>query len=140
MPQDKLDELAELLQKPKVEVKGIGVLNNVELHFQSEPARHKLLHIVGDLALVGRPVKGHMLAGRPGHKGNVDFTKIIKQEIKKEEKKAPKYDPNVAPLYDAVEVQKLLPHRYPMLLVDKILELNDSHVIGLKNVTLNEDF
>ena len=86
MSQDKLDELAELINKPKVEVKGIGVLNNLELHFQNEPARHKLLDIVGDLALVGRPIKGHILAARPGHKGNVDFAKIIKQEIIKQAK------------------------------------------------------
>lgn len=140
MPQDKLDELAELLQKPKVEVKGIGVLNNVELHFQNEPARHKLLDIVGDLALVGKPIKGHILAGRPGHKGNVDFAKIIKKAIKDEAKKPPKYDPNIPPIHDIIAIQKLLPHRYPMLLIDKIIELNETHVVGIKNVSLNEGF
>lgn len=140
MPQDKLDELAELLNKPKVEVKGIGVLNNLELHFQDEPARHKLLDIVGDLALVGRPIKGHILAGRPGHKGNVDFAKIIKKEIKKRESAAPKYDPNKEPIHDVVAIEKILPHRYPMLLVDKIIELSDTHVVGVKNVSMNEGF
>jgi UDP-3-O-[3-hydroxymyristoyl] N-acetylglucosamine deacetylase/3-hydroxyacyl-[acyl-carrier-protein] dehydratase len=140
LPQEKLDELAELLNKPKVEVKGVGVLNNVELHFQNEPARHKLLDIVGDLALVGRPIKGHILAGRPGHKGNVDFAKIIKAEIKKKEKASPKYDPNKASIYDIEGIKKFLPHRYPMLLVDKIIELSESHVVGIKNVTLNEHF
>lgn len=140
MPQDKLDELAELLQKPKVEVKGIGVLNNIELHFQNEPARHKLLDIVGDLALVGRPIKGHILAGRPGHKGNVDFAKIICKAIEEKAKKAPLYNPDENPLYDTVEIQKLLPHRYPMLLVDKIIELTDKHVVGVKSVTSNESF
>lgn len=140
MPQDKLDELAELLNKPKVEVKGIGVLNNVDLHFQNEPARHKLLDIVGDLALVGRPIKGHILAARPGHKGNVDFAKIIKKEIKRREQRAPKYDPNAEPIYDINGIEKILPHRYPMLLVDKIIELSDKHVVGVKSVSMNEQF
>lgn len=140
MPQEKLDELAEFLGKPKIEVKGIGVLNNLELHFQNEPARHKLLDIVGDLALVGRPIKGHILAARPGHKSNVDFAKLIKAEIKRQEKAAPTYDPSKEPLYDVNAIEKILPHRYPMLLVDKIIELSDTHVVGVKSVTMNEQF
>ena len=140
MPQEKLDDLAELLNKPKVEVKGIGVLNNVDLHFQNEPARHKLLDIVGDLALVGKPIKGHILAARPGHKGNVDFAKLIKSEIKKRNKQIPSFDLNAAPIYDINGIEKILPHRYPMLLVDKIIELSDTHVVGVKNVTMNEQF
>lgn len=140
MPQEKLDELAELLNKPKVEVQGIGVLNNVELHFQNEPARHKLLDIVGDLALVGKPIKGHILAARPGHKGNVDFARLIKQEIKKRVNQAPRYDVNQPPVYDITAIERILPHRYPMLLVDKIIELSNTHVVGVKNVTMNESF
>lgn len=140
MPQEKLDELAVLLNKPKVEVKGIGVLNNLELHFQNEPARHKLLDIVGDLALVGKPIKGHILAARPGHKGNVDFAKIIKAEIKKRKTQAPTFNLNAEPIYDIKGIEKILPHRYPMLLVDKIIELSDTHVVGVKNVTMNENF
>ena len=140
LPQEKLDELAELLNKPKVEVKGVGVLNNVDLHFQNEPARHKLLDIVGDLALVGRPIKGHILAARPGHKGNVDFAKIIKAEIKKREKGAPKFDLTKEPIHDINDIEKILPHRYPFLLVDKIIELSETHVVGVKNVTMNEQF
>ena len=140
MPQEKLDELAEFLNKPKVEVKGIGVLNNLELHFQNEPARHKLLDIVGDLALVGKPIKGHILAARPGHKGNVDFARIIKQEIKKRQKQIPKFNLSAKPVYDIEGIEKILPHRYPMLLVDKIIELSDHHVVGIKNVTMNEHF
>lgn len=140
MPQEKLDELAELLGKPKIEVKGIGVLNNLELHFQNEPARHKLLDIVGDLALVGRPIKGHILAARPGHKSNVDFAKLIKSEIKRQEKAAPVYDPSKTPLYDINAIEKILPHRYPMLLIDKIIELSENHVVGVKSVTMNEQF
>lgn len=140
MPQEKLDALAELLNKPKIEVKGIGVLNNVDLHFQNEPARHKLLDIVGDLALVGRPIKGHILAARPGHKSNVDFAKLIKSEIAKQQKAAPQYDPEKQPIYSIEEIEKILPHRYPMLLVDKIIELTEDHVVGVKNVTMNEQF
>ncbi len=139
-PQEKLDELAELLGKPKVEIKGTGVLNTTDLHFQNEPARHKLLDIVGDLALVGKPIKGHILAARPGHKGNVDFAKLIKGEIKKRQRQAPKFNVNAEPIYDITGIEKILPHRYPMLLVDKIIELSDTHVVGVKNVTMNEHF
>lgn len=139
-PQEKLDELAELLGKPKIEITDTGVLNNLKLHFQDEPARHKLLDIVGDLALVGRPIKGHILAARPGHKGNVDFAKIIKAEIKKREKATPKFDLTSKPIHDINSIEKMLPHRYPMLLVDKIIELSETHVVGVKNVTMNEQF
>ena len=140
MPQDKLDELADLLGKPKMEIHSTGVLNNLELHFQNEPARHKLLDIVGDLALVGKPIKGHILAARPGHKGNVDFAKIIKSEIKKRKKKAPNFNLHSKPVYDIQGIEKILPHRYPMLLVDKIIELSQTHVVGVKNVSMNEQF
>ena len=139
-PQEKLDEIAELLGKPKISVTDTGVLNNLKLHFQDEPARHKLLDIVGDLALVGRPIKGHILAARPGHKGNVDFARIIKAEIKKRERACPKFDLTAEPVYDINSIEKILPHRYPMLLVDKIIELSDTHVVGVKNVTMNEQF
>jgi len=140
LPQEKIDEIADLLGKPKMEIKEAGVLNNLELHFQNEPARHKLLDMVGDLALVGRPIKGHILAARPGHKGNTDFAKLIKKRIKEETKKPPFYDQNQPPVFNIEEIQKMLPHRYPFLLVDKIIELSDSHVVGVKNVTMNEDY
>lgn len=139
-PQEKLDELADLLGKPKIAITDTGVLNNLKLHFQDEPARHKLLDIVGDLALVGRPIKGHILAARPGHKGNVDFARLIKSEIKKREKAVPKFDLTAEPIHDINSIEKILPHRYPMLLVDKIIELSDTHVVGVKNVTMNEQF
>jgi len=140
LPQEKIDEIADLLGKPKMEIKEAGVLNNLELHFQNEPARHKLLDMVGDLALVGRPIKGHILAARPGHKGNTDFAKLIKKRIKEEIKKPPFYDQNKPPVFNIEEIQKMLPHRYPFLLVDKIIELSDTHVVGVKNVTMNEDY
>ncbi len=138
MPQEKIDEIADLLGKPHMKVEEAGVLNNIKLHFQNEPARHKLLDIVGDLALVGRPIKGHILAARPGHKGNVDFAKLIKKEIKKQEKQGPNIDLTKEPVYDINDIEKLLPHRYPFLLVDKIMEISESHIVGVKNITQNE--
>jgi UDP-3-O-[3-hydroxymyristoyl] N-acetylglucosamine deacetylase/3-hydroxyacyl-[acyl-carrier-protein] dehydratase len=140
LPQEKLDEIADILGKPHMKIEKEGILNNLTLHFQNEPARHKLLDIVGDLALVGQPIKAHILAARPGHKGNVDFAKIIKEAIKKEKNTGPVYDPNKQALYDINDIQKRLPHRYPFLLVDKILEINETSITGLKNVTLNEHF
>ncbi|MCB0402327.1 MAG: bifunctional UDP-3-O-[3-hydroxymyristoyl] N-acetylglucosamine deacetylase/3-hydroxyacyl-ACP dehydratase [Flavobacteriales bacterium] len=138
LPQEKLDEIADLLGKPHMKVEQTGVLNNTTLHFQNEPARHKLLDIVGDLALVGKPIKGHILAARPGHKGNVDFAKLIKKAIKDKEKQGPNIDLTKEPLYDINDIHRLLPHRYPFLLVDKIMELSETHIVGVKNVTLNE--
>ncbi len=139
--QEKLDELADLLDKPHVQIKETGVLNTTNLHFDNEPARHKLLDIVGDLALVGKPIKAHILAARPGHKGNTEFAKLIKTKIKENRRnKTPKFDLNQAPLYDINGIQKLIPHRYPMILVDKILELTENSVVGVKSVTMNEWF
>ena len=140
--QQKLDELAELFNKPHVEVKEKGILNNVQLHFQNEPARHKLLDIVGDMALIGMPIKAHILAARPGHAANVEFARKIKALIKSEKSKttAPTFNLNAAPVFDINQIAKYLPHRYPFLLIDKIIELTESKVTGLKNVTLNEWF
>lgn len=142
LPKDKLDHLRKVFNKEHVEVKGKGVLNNTALHFYNEPARHKLLDIIGDLALVGKPLKIHVLAARPGHNGNVAFAKLIKAAIKKQrqEKDYPKVDLNKPPLLNINDIMKILPHRQPMLLVDKIMELSLEHVIGVKNVTLNEEF
>lgn len=141
--QEKLDELALMLNKPAVKIVGKGYLNNVQLHYQNEPARHKLLDIVGDLALAGKPIKGHILAARPGHSSNVEFAKIIKQKIqeaKKKKNELPQFDLNAEPLMNVTEIMKLLPHRPPFLLIDKILELTETRVVGLKNVTMNESF
>lgn len=142
LPKEKLDHLRKVFNKPDVEVKGMGVLNNTKLHFYNEPARHKLLDIVGDLALVGKPMKIHVLAARPGHAGNVDFAKKLKGLAKKQkaEKDYPKIDPNGPALLNITDIMKILPHRQPMLLIDKIMELSLEHVIGVKNVTLNEEF
>jgi UDP-3-O-[3-hydroxymyristoyl] N-acetylglucosamine deacetylase/3-hydroxyacyl-[acyl-carrier-protein] dehydratase len=141
--QEKLDELSLMLNKPAVKIVGKGYLNNVQLHYQNEPARHKLLDIVGDLALAGRPIKGHILAARPGHSSNVEFAKIIKQKIqeaKKKKNELPQFDLNSEPLMNVTDIMKLLPHRPPFLLIDKILELTETRVVGLKNVTMNESF
>lgn len=142
LPKEKLDHLRKVFNKPDVEVKGRGVLNNTALRFFNEPARHKLLDIVGDLALVGKPLKIHLLAARPGHAGNVEFAKKIKSLIKKQktEKDFFKYDLTKEPLYNITDIMRILPHRQPMLLVDKIMEASPEHVIGVKNVTLNEEF
>ncbi|HEU4716555.1 MAG TPA: bifunctional UDP-3-O-[3-hydroxymyristoyl] N-acetylglucosamine deacetylase/3-hydroxyacyl-ACP dehydratase [Bacteroidia bacterium] len=140
LEKDKMDHLRKVFNKPDVEVKGRGVLNNTSLHFYNEPARHKLLDIVGDLALVGVPMKIHVLAARPGHAGNVEFAKKLKALVKKERSKKQEVNFNVqAPaLFDVRDIMKILPHRPPFLFVDKIIELSPTHVIGCKNVTMNE--
>lgn len=137
-----MDRLAKAFGRNKIEVKSGGYLNNLDLRFANEPARHKLLDIVGDLALIGVPVKAHIIANRPGHASNVSFAKKIKQYIKKNKQTLdiPVYDPNQAPIYNTQEIEKTLPHRYPFLLVDKIIELTDTKIVGIKNVTFNEPF
>ena len=142
---NELHYLARLFNKDYVEVKNEGILNNVELRYKNEPARHKLLDLVGDLALAGRPIKGQILAARPGHAANVAFAKKLKKEMKEQEKKAlpkgiPNYDPSVQPLLDVNQIYKMLPHRYPFCLIDKIFHLDDHSVAGIKNVTINEPF
>ena len=138
--QEELDRLAKLLGKEglKVDVKGIGTLNNYKMKYENEPARHKLLDIVGDLALVGRPIKAHILGARPGHSGNTRFAKVLKEQIKKQEKAPKKFDLEKAPLYDINDIEKMLPHRYPFLLVDKVMEIKEESIVGVKNITMNE--
>ncbi|MEY4728114.1 MAG: hypothetical protein RLZZ390_638 [Bacteroidota bacterium] len=140
--EEEMARLANVFKKDNIEVKSEGYLNNLELRFPNEPARHKLLDVVGDLALVGYPIKAHIIANRPGHYSNVEFAKLIKQYIKKNKhvKNVPVYDPNQAPVYNTTQIEKKLPHRYPFLLVDKIIELSDTHIVGIKNVTFNEPF
>jgi UDP-3-O-[3-hydroxymyristoyl] N-acetylglucosamine deacetylase/3-hydroxyacyl-[acyl-carrier-protein] dehydratase len=137
-----MDRLKKIFKKDNIEVKSEGYLNNLELRFPNEPARHKLLDVVGDLALIGYPVKGRIIANRPGHSSNVEFAKKIKQYIKKNKhtKDVPVYDPTQPPVYDLQFIEKKLPHRFPFLLVDKIIELTDTKIVGVKNVTFNEWF
>lgn len=139
---DEMSRLAKVFKREKIEVKSEGYLNNLELRFPNEPARHKLLDIVGDLALIGYPIKGRIIANRPGHSSNVAFAKKIKQYIKKNKhvKDVPVYDPTIPPVLSLVQIEKTLPHRHPFLLVDKIIELTDTHIVGVKNVSFNEWF
>lgn len=142
MDQDELDELARKMGKQSIRVDSEGVLNTVKLHFQNEPARHKLLDVVGDLALVGKPIRGKIVATKPGHTANVEFAKILKKHLTEKRRLfgIPKYDPDKEPLFDVMSISRHLPHRFPFLLVDKIVELSDSHIVGIKNVTMNEPF
>jgi UDP-3-O-[3-hydroxymyristoyl] N-acetylglucosamine deacetylase/3-hydroxyacyl-[acyl-carrier-protein] dehydratase len=136
-----LKSLAEALGRPyqEVEIRRNGVLNTTDLKFFNEPARHKLLDIVGDLALVGRPIKGHILAARPGHFGNTSFAKRLKERIREEEKHpALHIDLNKEPVFDIQRIEQMLPHRYPFLLVDKVIHMDAKGIIGVKNVTMNE--
>ena len=140
--EEELAHLAKLFNRKDINVAPQGILNNIELRHQNEPARHKLLDMIGDLALVGVPLKGHIMAARPGHAANVAFAKKIKTLIKKEKsrKQVKVYDPNAKPVFDTVEIMGMLPHRQPFLMIDKILELTKNHVVGMKNVTINEEF
>jgi len=139
---EELKRLKKVFKKDRIEVKSEGYLNNLELRFPNEPARHKLLDVIGDLALIGYPIKARIIANRPGHSSNVEFAKKIKQYIKKNKhvKDVPVYDPSQQPVYSFDYIEKTLPHRYPFLLVDKIIELSDNHIVGIKNVTFNEWF
>lgn len=140
--EEEMSRLAKAFGREKMEIKSEGYLNNLELRFPNEPARHKLLDVIGDLALIGYPVKGHIIANRPGHSTNVAFAKKIKQYIKKNKqlKNVPVYDPSQQPIFTSQQIEKTLPHRYPFLLVDKIIELTDKYIVGVKNVTFNEPF
>lgn len=135
-------KLAALFNKPDIKVVEEGILNNVDLHHHNEPARHKLLDVVGDLALIGTPISANIIATKPGHKHNVEFAKVLKQHIKQEKMKdpAPQYDPNKPPIYNTVGIEKILPHRFPFLMIDKIIHLTETEVVGVKAVTMNEEF
>jgi len=140
--QEEFDRIAKLFNRPGINSHKAGILNNTELRFPNEPARHKLLDLIGDLALVGQPIKGKVVATRPGHYSNTRLAKIIRQEIKKahSKKDVPVYDPTQPPVYNIEQVKQKLPHRYPFLLVDKIISLDENKVVGIKNVTGNEAF
>lgn len=140
--QEELDRLASIFHQPSVAVRTEGYLNNVELRHQNEPARHKLLDVLGDLALAGMPIRGRILASKPGHGSNVAFAKKLKTYIKANKHliDKPQYDPGQPSVYDIKMIMDTLPHRYPFLLVDKIIELTQQKVVGVKNVTLNEPY
>jgi UDP-3-O-[3-hydroxymyristoyl] N-acetylglucosamine deacetylase/3-hydroxyacyl-[acyl-carrier-protein] dehydratase len=141
LSESNMDRLKEAFGKDNISVKPNGILDNLSLHFSNEAARHKLLDVIGDLALVGMPIRGKVFAHKPGHKVNADFSRKLSQIIKQERRhNVPKVDINAEPLMDTNDIIKMLPHRPPFLLVDKIFELSDHHVVGLKNVTMNEPF
>ena len=140
LSQEQLNKISELMGVPPVEVANLGYINNKPLVFPNEPARHKLLDVIGDIALIGRPLKGRIIANKPGHTLNATFSKKIRREIKRQEVQAPIYNPNIAPVMDINRIRELLPHRYPFLLVDKIIEVGDNHIVGVKNMTQNEPF
>lgn len=140
MDQTSLDALADLMNVPHKEVNEFGYINNIPLKNENEPARHKLLDLIGDLALIGRPIRGKVIATRPGHSINTTFSKKIRRELKRQDIQAPVYNPNAVPVMDNNRIRELLPHRYPFQLVDKIIEKGTNYIVGVKNVTANEPF
>lgn len=137
--QTDFDNLADLMGQPHLDANKLGYLNG-GIKFANEPASHKLLDIIGDLALIGKPLRGKVIATFPGHKINTDIAKIIRKEIKKQEVQSPIYDDTIPPILDVNAIRKLLPHRWPFLLVDKVIEMREKVVVGVKNVTVNETF
>ena len=140
MGQEQLDRLADIMGVDHKEVSEFGYIQERPLTSENEPARHKLMDVLGDIALIGRPLKGKVIAVRPGHSINTTFAKKIRREIKRQDVQAPVYDPNVEPLMDNNRIRELLPHRYPFLLVDKVIEKGTNHIVGVKNITANEPY
>ncbi len=138
--QDKLDQLADLLKVPHMDATKIGYIQHKPLMWENECTRHKLLDIIGDMALIGKPIKGRIVATRPGHTINNKFARMMRKEIRKHEVQAPFYDPNEEPVMDVNRIRELLPHRYPMQLVDKVISLGPTTIVGVKNITANEEF
>jgi len=142
MDETSLAALAKKLNKPSIKVDHEGILSTTDLRFQNEPARHKLLDIMGDLYLIGRPIKGKIIAHKPGHTVNVEFARILKKHLLEQRKfkDVPQYDPDVKPVKSIEEVKEMLPHRFPFLFVDKILEITPEFIVGVKNISYNEHF
>lgn len=138
--QEALDKLADMMNVPHQNIQELGYINNEPLVFDNEPARHKLLDVIGDIALIGKPIKGRVIATRPGHSINNKLARIIRKQIKLNDVQAPIYDPNAEPVMDINRIRELLPHRYPFLLIDKIIELGKNYIVGVKNITTNEPF
>lgn len=138
--QEALDKLADMMNVPHQNIQELGYINHEPLVFDNEPARHKLLDVIGDIALIGKPIKGRVIATRPGHSINNKLARIIRKQIKLNDVQVPIYDPNAEPVMDINRIRELLPHRYPFLLVDKIIELGKNYIVGVKNITTNEPF
>ncbi|MBP5705305.1 MAG: bifunctional UDP-3-O-[3-hydroxymyristoyl] N-acetylglucosamine deacetylase/3-hydroxyacyl-ACP dehydratase [Paludibacteraceae bacterium] len=140
LSQAEVDHICGILGTSNVKAENIGYLSNEPLRFENEPARHKMLDLIGDLALIGKPIKGKVIAVCPGHTANADLTKKLRKEIKRQEVVIPSYDPNAEPVMDVNKIREILPHRWPMQLVDKVIEISDNYVVAVKNVTSNETF
>ena len=142
LPENRFKHIADLFNQSTDGINREGIVNKVELRYPNEPARHKLLDVIGDLSLIGCRIKCKIVASKPGHDGNVEFAKLLKKHIKevRKNKEIPKYNPDKAPIFDLSKIEKILPHRFPFLLIDKIIELNETTVVGIKNVTFNEPF
>ena len=138
--QESLDKLADMMGLPHKNVQDLGYINNKPLVFDNEPARHKLLDVIGDLALIGKPIRGRIIATHPGHGINNKLARVIRKDIRLNDVQAPVYDPNATPIMDINRIRELLPHRYPFLLVDKIIEIGQTHIVGVKNISVNEPF
>lgn len=138
--QESLDKIADMMNQPHKNVQDLGYINNKPLMFDNEPARHKLLDVIGDIALIGKPIRGRVIATHPGHSINNKLARIIRKDIKLNDVQAPVYDPNKEPIMDINRIRELLPHRYPFLLVDKIIEIGKNYIVGVKNITVNEPF
>ena len=138
--QDNLDKLCQLTGAEKHNASELGYLQHKPLVWENEPARHKLLDIIGDMALIGKPIKGRIIATRPGHTINNKFARMMRKEIRKHEVQAPYYDPNKEPVMDVNRIRQILPHRYPMQLVDKVIDIRENSIVAIKNVTSNEPF
>ena len=140
LPQERYDSLADKIGIPHKDATQLGYINNKPLTWPNETARHKLLDIIGDLALIGKPIKGRVIATKPGHTINNKFARLIRKDIRKHEVQCPNYDPNAEPVMNINRIRELLPHRYPMQLVDKIIDIDENYIVGVKNVTSNEPF
>lgn len=140
LEQEKLDQLADLLHVPHIDANNIGYIQHKPLKWDNECTRHKLLDVIGDLALIGKPLKGRIIATRPGHTVNNKFARLMRKELRKHDIQAPDYDPTKEPLMDNIRIKELLPHRYPMQLIDKIISMGSTTIVGLKNISSDEPF
>lgn len=138
--QERIDHICDVMNVPHMQINQLGYINPKPLEWDNEPARHKIMDVIGDLALIGRPIKGRVVAIRPGHTVNNKFTRMVRQAVKHTEIQAPVYNPNIPPIIDVNGIKNLIPHRYPFLLIDKVIEIDKKHIVAVKNVTVNEPF
>jgi len=138
--QERIDSICDMMNVKRMNLNNLGYINPTPLKWDNEPARHKLMDVIGDIALLGRPIKGRVVAIRPGHTVNNKFARMIRKELKHIEIQCPVYNPNIAPILDVNDIKRLLPHRYPFLLIDKVIEIDRKHAVAVKNVTVNEPF